>query len=282
MQQRLERVHGAFSALLTLAGADTASAAQTLTHSIPARVRRAPGTPSLALGFQVERFDDEAFGSDAMARARLPSVLVKLFVPPGGQGLMPGVYAARLGAHGALLCVCGQGRGPQTAAELCVLDWPSLELRQPEMLCPGGGKLADVRYLRPLHHGLARFDSSGRPLRAQVEVDVLAAAELLQGCQTSPQPPPPSATTKSTPAPIAAAVQPPPRFSVELLVYQLMPFLGLLDLPSWAAASALLHSAARDHVGAAFAAELRVFGPGDRAGGALPAGLRPIEAAAVA
>lgn len=212
------------------------------------------------MGFRAELFDDEAFGSAAMAGARLPSLLVRLAAP----GLAPGVYACGLvgrrgqGAAGALLCVSGQGPGPHHAAELCALDAAAAGLLEPadlEAACLSGGRLEGVQLLRPLYHGLASCGAAA--LRAQVELDELQAREALGMPQSAPAvAPAPAAPAAAVAADAAAAAVPRRSLPSHLLAYHVTPFLGLLELPAWASASHLLLEAASACAADAFAGEV--------------------------
>lgn len=233
------------------------------------------GAPALTLGFRVELFDGEAFSIAAMARTELPALLVELFAPASGGGLLPGVYRARLASYVVLFCVYSRStQGPSIAAEICVLHQFPLDLVPPEQLCAGGGTLEEVRFLRPLFQGLALQGTAA--LRQQVELDMLAASQQCWPRTATEDPPAAAAVAAAAPraeslwqrwlgaGPACPGVVAPQH----LLAYHLVPFLDLLSLPAWAYASRPLLAAARFHAGSALAAELVVLGGDGSAAGA--------------
>jgi len=236
-RERFAQAHEAMKQLAVMATRNLSSAPSPHVEGVLDSVR-----------FRAELFDQEVFSTSAMSCANLSSALVSLTLPQGCRSLEAGIYVAMLEEDiGALVAICAAGCSPAVSAELCFFRRPQEEDEAPRLLpveprlagrsC---GVLTRLRKLRPFYHKLAKREGSmpSGQLQRQVEVDILAASQRLW----------PQASKRLTPREDAQRLKESRRTAslpYHVVMGEILEFVELCDLPSWAASRGLHEAASR-------------------------------------
>lgn len=207
-----------------------------------ARPGEAAGRLPSTLRYHAELFDSEVFCSRAMSMARIASALVTLTLPQGSVALDEGVYCASMSEDfGAVIAIKSGGANcSQVAAEMSLFDRGVGAGREISMVplesVSTSGSLHDLRWLRPFYHKLAsRQGSVG--LQKQVQLDVLAARDRLRSAGSEPS----KRRRVSLDATRTASLSSLPHY---LVLSEILSYMDLPELPSWAVSSKSFYEAA--------------------------------------
>lgn len=192
------------------------------------------------LKYHAELFDSEVFCSRAMSMARIPSALVTLTLPQGSVALEEGVYCASMSEDlGAVIAIKPDGANrSQVMAEMSCFRIAVGGAGRETSMVPldsirTSGSLRDLRWLRPFYHKLAsRQGSVG--LQKQVQLDVLEARNRLRSAGSEPS----KRRRVSLDATRTASLPP------YLVLSEILSYMDLLELGSWAVSSKNFYQAA--------------------------------------